>query len=100
MVRARDGAQARHRDVLPVEGDDLALAPEAREQTPVREGAVQERCNSPGRRVARRVQAQKIKPERVARQSEHAAELAGAHDADGHVRGFARGSGLPRTPAV
>ena len=52
------------------------------------------------KRLARGVQTQEIEPQRITRQSEHAAELAGAHDADRHVRGVARGSGLPSTPAV
>src|SRR6266853_2110880 len=85
-VQARHGSQARNRHVLPVEGQDLATARQA---------------GDPARgRLARGVQTQEIQPQRIARQSEHAAELAGAHDADRHVRGVARGSGVPSTPAV
>ena len=99
-VRALHRAQARDRHVLPVESDDLAAPGELGEQRVVREGAAEERRHLARRRVARGIQAQEIEPERIACQSEHAAELAGAHDADGHVRGVARGSGLRSTPAV
>ena len=61
---------------------------------------VQQRRHLPGGGTARRIQTQEIQPERIAGQCEHAAELAGAHDSDGHERDVARGSGLPRTPAV
>ena len=41
----------------------------------------------PGRPVRRaRVQEQKVEPERIARQRQHAAELAGTDDADRHGR--------------
>ena len=96
-VTARDAGEAGHRDVLPVEGDDLALPREPREQTAVGERAVQERRHAPGGRVRGRVQNQEVESERITRQGEHAAELAGAHDADRHVRGGVRGSGLPST---
>src|SRR6185437_3843031 len=97
---ARDRRQPRHRHVLPVEGHDLAAGQQPCQQTPVGEGAVQLRRHLPGGCLARGIQAQEIQPQRIARQCEHAAELAGAHDADGHERVGARGSGLPSTPAV
>src|SRR5882762_4601227 len=99
-VHARHGTQARHRHVLPVEGQDLAAPRETCQELVIGKGAVQQRGDLARGRLARRVQTQEIKPERITRQSEHAAELAGAHDADRHVRGVARGSGLPSTPAV
>src|SRR5262249_55707612 len=53
-----------------------------------------------GRGILCGVEAQKVQAERITRQSEHAAELAGTDDANRHVREGARGSGLPSTEAV
>src|SRR3984893_17902985 len=99
-MHARHGTQARHRHVLPVKGQHLAAPRETCQEPAIGEGAVQQRGDPARGRLARRVETQEIQTERITRQSEHAAELAGAHDADRHVRGVARGSGLPSTPAV
>src|SRR5262249_11300832 len=99
-LTAGDPGEGGDRDVLPVKGDYLALAREACEQTRVGEAAVQERRHAPGGGVGGGVQNQEVESERITRQSEHTAELAGAHDADRHVRGGVRGSGLPSTAAV
>src|SRR5262249_13233471 len=55
-----------------------------------------------GRCVLGGIEEQEVETQRIARQCEHAAELAGAHDADGHDRGVAlvRGAGLLSTLAV
>src|SRR4029077_4580535 len=69
-------------------------------QSPVGEGAREQRRHLARRRIKGGVEAQEVESQRIPRQSEHAAKLAGAHDADPHVRAGVRGSGLPSTPAV
>src|SRR5579871_3398801 len=95
-----DPREALDRDIFPVERDHFAAARKPAKQCGVAEAAVQQRRHAARGSVARRIETEEVESQRVASQCEHAAELAGADDADGHERGGARGSGLPRTPAV
>ncbi len=93
----RQRAQRIDGDVLPIEGEHLGVARELAEQLRVRELADDLRRHLAGRRALRRIEEQEVEAERIARQREHAAELAGAHDADGHCAGVTAGSGFCST---
>src|SRR4029077_17305575 len=69
-------------------------------QSPVGEGAREQRRHLARRRIGRGVETQEVESQRIARQSEHAAKLAGAHDADLQARAGVVGSGLPSNPAI
>src|SRR5262249_20649767 len=89
------------RDVFPVEREHFAVARESCKVLRVRELALDLRRDLARRCVLGRIEEQEIEAQRIARQCEHAAELAGADDADGHERGTVlRGSGFFSTFAV
>src|SRR5262245_10520561 len=106
-VRAfRQRAQGIDGNVLPVEREHLGLAREPRERLCIGEVTADLRRNLACGRLACRIEEQEIETERIARQSEHAAQLAGADDADGHaffpmaLASAGRGSaGRPRSAA-
>src|SRR5690606_38501355 len=91
------------RHVLPIEGHDPRAACEFAQQARIGELADQDRRDLATGGVGGAIEETEIESERIAREREHAAELACTDDADGHVGAagpWPRGSPFSSTLAV
>ena len=96
LLAAQRLAQRLDRDVLPVEADHPAAPRELGEQRRIGEFADERGRELRRRRVGAAVEEEEVQPQRIAGQGQHAAQLAGADDADRHL-GAVRGSGWAST---
>ena len=92
-------AQRLDGDVLPVEGQHLTILREPLQHLRIGERCMDHGGDLAGRGLPRGIEEEKVEPERITGERQHAAELAAADDADRHER-TARGSGCARTAAV
>ena len=98
--RCRDFCDGFDGHVLDVECDYVDFARQLRELAAVVECAVDDAAHLRAGRVRALVEEHEAQSERIARQRQHATELARTDDADPHVCGVRLGSGWASTPAV